>query len=306
MTRPADIKDQVQGISPFVMGLRDELRRGSMNRRDRFPLGDLDVEVTEGRDAVWAIIRRKGRGGLAVRTAYIPGGNFTLRKQQAAEGVALDLTIESPVGQHRLCLTSSGADLHRLRIQVFFTPAEPMRIPFVPRDLYPLDENDDPTGARGNIEAAQRGVNSGLVYFRFDEPNFGNVLYFQNLTSLNPYFLATGTKPDGVVGGTWPELGFALPTPETQDVEEEKILPAGQEFALSDAIIVIRDWAGDNEQEMARQFLQMLAVAYKTLDVPEVEYRDWVKRSEHTLRDIEASPQARRKEYGHLYLMPYP
>jgi hypothetical protein len=181
-----------------------------------------------------------------------------------------------------------------------------VRIPYVPRDLYALDANDDPTRAKGNIEAAQRGTTSGLVYFRFEEPDFGSVLYFQNLTALNPYFLATGTKPEGVVGGRWPEMGLELPTPETQDTSGAGKLQANEEYVLSDAIIVLRDWAADNEQEMARQFLQMLGTAYKALDLPGVEYRDWLARSERTLRDLNTADQARVVEYGNLFVMPYP
>src|SRR5690606_32241542 len=113
-----------------------------------------------------------------------------------------------------------------------------------------------------------------------------------------PYFLATGTKPDGVVGGNWPELGLQLPTPETQEVGDPGMLEPGQDYVLSDAIVVLRDWAADNEQEMARQFLQMLGTAYKALDPPKVEYRDWAKRAERALRDLETAEQARRREYG--------
>jgi hypothetical protein len=297
---------QPQVASPYVLSLKEELREGSMKRRGRFDLGDLDVEVCEGRESVWAIIRRAGRGGLALRAAHVEGASFTVRKVDPQADEVLRLEVDSVLGRHRLCFSTSEAGLHRMRLVVRFTPAVMMRLPFVPRDLYPLDERDDPLGATGNVEAAQRGVNSGLVYLRFSEPEFGSVLYFQNLTALNPYFLATNTKPDGVVGGEWPELGFKLPTPDNQEVDDEKALPAGEEFVLSDAIVVLRDWAADNEQEMARQFLQMLGTAYKTLDLPEVEYRNWERRADQTLRDLETAEQARRREYGDLYLMPYP
>jgi len=301
-----DLKRRLKGVSPYVLALREELRQGSQKRLGRFALGDLEVEVREGSDSIWAIIRREGRGGLALRAVHVPGNGFACRKRVTGAGLALELEIDSLVGRHRISFTTSGADLHRLRAEVRFTPAVAMRLPFVPRDLYPLDANDDPTGAVGHVEAAQRGLNAGLVYFRVDEPAFGSVLYFQNLTSLNPYFLATGTKPDGVVGGDWPELGLLLPTPDTQSLDEPGLLAAGEEVILSDAIVVVRDWAGDSEQEMARQFLQMLGVAYTALDLPEAEYRDWVGRSERTLRDLESAKQARRHEYGNLYVMPYP
>jgi len=54
----------------------------------------------------------------------------------------------------------------------------------------------DPLGSRGTIEASQRGLDTGVLYFRIDEPAFGSVLYFQNLTAMNDYYLATDTKPD--------------------------------------------------------------------------------------------------------------
>lgn len=52
------------------------------------------------------------------------------------------------------------------RITTWFTPSVPTRLPFVPRDLYPIDRHDDPLGTAGCIYAAQRGLNAGLLYFR--------------------------------------------------------------------------------------------------------------------------------------------
>ena len=64
------------------------------------------------------------------------------------------------------------------------TPSSPLITTWRPRDLYPLDANDDPTRVQGRLEAVQRGVNSGLVYLHLTDPAFGSVLYFQNLTAL--------------------------------------------------------------------------------------------------------------------------
>jgi hypothetical protein len=291
-----------QPVSPYALALREELAGGGMRERARMKLGDLDVAVSEGRDALWVIVRRPDRGGVALRAAHLPAGAFEVRTITRARGGPLRFEIDSLAGTYGVTVTLSEADLHRLCVQVTLTPSAPLRLPFVPRDLYPLDANDDPVGAKGNVEAAQRGVNSGLVYFRLDEPAFGSVLYFQNLTALNRYFRATGTKPEGVVGGEWPELGY-LP-PVTKD-EDGGALPAGEDIVLSDAILVFRDWAGDNEQEMARQFLQMLGAAYKALELPRAEYRDWLARAERTLHDLETSPVATVRNYGHRYVMPY-
>ena len=304
MTQVLDRKP-ANPVSPQVLALREELQ-GRMKRIGRFSLGDLDVEVCQGRDAVWCLVRREGLGGLALRAVHIGVAEFTCRKRVAEPGEVLRLEVESGLGRHVAAFTTSEADLHRLQAKVWFTPAAAMRIPFIPRDLYPLDERDDPAATKGNVEAAQRGVSSGLVYFRVAEPAFGSVLYFQDLTALNPYFLATATKPDCVVGGAWPELGYQPPTPDNQKVGEGGELQAGETYVLSSPIIVLRDWVGDTEQEMARQFLQMLGVAYKALELPPVEYRDWPARAERTLADLRTAAQARQRHYGHTYLMPYP
>jgi len=192
-----------------------------------------------------------------------------------------------------------------VRITVDFTPAAPMLIPFVPRDLYPLDSNDDPIGAKGRVEAGQRGLNSGLVYFHMDDPAFGNVLYFQNLTALNDYYRATKTKPDGAVGGEWPELGYLLPSPPQSGTPPTNPLPAGKQVTISDAIIVTRREASTEERENARQFLQMLGVAYKLIDLPHTEYRDWIDQAERTARDLDEAPAATIRHYGHRYIHPY-
>ena len=292
--------------SPYVLALAEELSTGTMKRLATFALGDLEVEVSAGRDSLWCLVRREGSGGLALRTAWLGAAEFSCRKVAAEPGEALRIEIESTLGRHLVSFASSEADLHRLQAKVCFTPAAAMRIPFIPRDLYLLDQNDDPTRAKGNIEAAQRGVNSGLVYFRLDRPAFGSVLYFQDFTPLNPYFRATGTKPEGVVGGEWPELGYKPPTPDNQEAGEAPQLKAGQEVVLSSVILVLRDWAADDEQEMARQFLQMLGVAYKALELPEVNYRAWPGLAERTLADLRTDGQARQRHYGHSYVMPYP
>lgn len=290
--------------SPYALGVRDELVNGGLKVLARGELGELAFDVSQGRDALWVIVRRPGKGGVALRAAHLPVGPFECRVTSRKRGEPLTFEIDSLLGRHHVTVTSSEAELHRLRVEVKLRLSGPLRLPFVPRDLYPLDANDDLAGAKGNVEAAQRGPNSGLVYFRLDEPALGSVLYFQNLTALNPYFLATGTKPLGVVGGIWPELGY-LPPVRKSAQDEADPLPAGEEIVLSDAILVFRDWAADNEREMARQFVQMLGAAYKLLDLPEVEYRDWVSRAERTLNDLETAPVATISHYGNRYVMPY-
>jgi hypothetical protein len=298
------LNSDVAGVSPYVLALHELGRDGGGKTVAAFGLGDLSVEIRAARDSVWAFIRREGAGGLALRAAYLTGA-FDCTKETPESGDVVRLRIRSAVGDHVVIFSAGGEALERLRMTVRFTPAAPMVVPFMPRDLYPLDANDDPLGAKGTVEASQRGLNGGVLYFRIAEPGFGNVLYFQNLTAMNDYYRATKTTPDEAVGGAWPELGYLLPTPEQSGTPQTDALQAGVEVTLSDAILIFRHEAPPHERESARQFLQMLGEAYKLLDLPRTEYRDWVQRSEWTLRDLEQAPEATIEHYGHRYIHPY-
>lgn len=284
--------------SPYVLALRQELADGGGKRVAGFNLGELTVEVRAGADSLWAFVRRAGQGGLALRIAYLAGA-FAATAERGEEGDDARIRIDSALGRHDVRLRTTSDELERLRVTVTFTPGTAMLVPFMPRDLYPLDGNDDPLGTEGVVEAGQRGLNVGIVYFRIDRPSFGDVLYFQNLTALNDFYLATGTKPDGAIGGTWPELGYLLPCPATDPLEP------GREVTLSDVILVFRHDAPADERASARRFLQMLGAAYKMLHLPQTEYRDWIGRAERTLHDLDTAPEATIRHYGHRYVHPY-
>jgi hypothetical protein len=291
------------GVSPYVLAVQ-ALAKQSAKPIASLARGELTVELVAGRDSLWALIRRPKRGGLAHRVAFF-AGDYAWEKLRPQEGEALRLRMTSALGEHLVAVKAPTVELESLRITVSLTPAIPIVIPFMPRDLYPLDTSDDPLGAVGNVEAAQRGLNGGVLYFQFEKPAFGNVLYFQNLTALNDYCRATKTAPDGAVGGEWPELGFLLPTPPQSGTPPVHPLPAGKKVTISDAIFVFRYDGPSDERDSARHFLQMLGIAYRMLDLPRTEYRDWVSRAERTLRDLGSAPEATIRHYGHRYIHPY-
>jgi hypothetical protein len=295
---------KIDGVSPYTLALRQMCQTGSSKALTAFTIGDLTVELRVSTDSVWALVRREGRGGLALRAAFIVGAFECMVTKCSADETAR-LTISSASGEHVVTFRTGGDALDQLRMTVRFTPAVPMILPFIPRDLYPLDAEDDPLGTRIVVEAQQRGLNSGVLYFRVEEPRFGNVLYFQNFTDLNDYYRATRTTPEDSVGGAWPELGHLLPVPEQNNAAPVEPLRAGVPVTLSDAILIFRPGAPPHERESARHFLQMLGTAYKMIDLPTVEYRDWVKRAKRTLRDLDEAPEATIAHYGHRYVHPY-
>lgn len=289
--------------SPYALALRAALKDGH-SPLHQFAIGELKVDVVVTNDSVFAIVRRPGAGGLAVRAAYL-AVPFETHMMRAEPGEATRLRLTSAMGEHVLSFSACQDALEQLRITTAFTPARPMVIPFAPRDLYPLDEDDDPLPARGTVEASQRGINTGLLYFHIDEPAFGNILYVQNLTASNDYFRATGTKPREAIGGAWPELGYDLPTPSAKADPDKVALRPGEAVTLSDTIMVFRHDVPTHERESARQFVQMLGAAYRMIELPPVEYRDWVDRADRSARDLADAPEATIRHYGHRYVHPY-
>lgn len=296
-------KTQEPAVTGHFLSLRDELKRAG-EPLTRFEVGDLTVEIVALPGSVCAVVRRPGQGGVLLRLTH-QIGNFECKVLRAEPGETARLRAKSAFGEHLIILSSGIDAVERLRATVRFTPAARMLPAFSPRDLHPLDADDDSLGAIGKIEAKQRGVNAGFLYFHIDEPRFGNVLYLQNLTSSNDYFRATGTKPDGVVGGTWPELGYLLPVPPQDGTAEDCWLEPGVEVTVSDAILVFRHDGPSDSHASARQFLQLVGSAYQMLELPKVEYRDWVDRAERSARDLDQAPEATIRHYGHRYIHPY-
>ncbi len=302
MTAPASMS-----ASAAALALRAELAKG-MRPIAMLSLGDRSVDVRAGHDSLWAIIRRSNgsdRGGIALRLAHCWGGCARIRRTRKPKGALLALIVESAVGSQQVVLRSDRDALETIRVTTVLTPSQPLLIPYLPRDLYPLGTGDDPLLAEGRVEAAQRGMNSGLSFFHLDNPAFGSVLYFQNLTALNDYFTATKTKPDGAVGGEWPEIGYLPPTPPQSGTPPTDPLPAGMPVTISDAILVFHDDTACDEQDSARRFLQMLGAVYRQIDAPPTEYRDWLGRADRTLHDLESAPAATIRHYGHTYIHPY-
>lgn len=302
--RPAKA-GKLPGVSHYVLLLRDELCSGSMDIVATLSLGDLEVEIAAGRDSLWAVVRRKGRGGLALRAAHAPGGCGNLRTRKGDPGEALRLEFDCAIGRQSVSFRLHEDEVPILRTTCRLTPSVPLLVPFLPRDAYPLDERDDPTRSVGQVEAAQRGMNAGYAYFRQTEPGFGSTLYFQNLTALNPYFAATGTTPDGAVGGEWPEIGYLPPTAPQKGKPPLDPLPEGQETVLSDSYLAFHEDPAGDERAMARRFLGLLGAVYRRLEIPPTEYHDWVARAERSLKDLDQAPQATIRHYGHRYIHPY-
>ena len=290
-------RTSASGLPMTVLTLREELITGQHQPCQTWQIAGCDVQLSQGSDSLWLTVRRADGTGFALRTAYSPGAPLAV--QTVAGSGGSEFEAAGAVGNFRVSIDMPDPERSLVRATVRLTPSRDLIIPYWPRDLYPLSRQGDPTGTGGVVRAAQRGLNTGLIYLTINEPAFGSVLYLQDLTSLNAYFNATGTKPDGRIGGQWPELGYAPPVSETQP------LKAGEEVVLSDVFV---HWGADlpeTPQQSSRIFLDHLAAIYRHMKRPEGPYHDWPARAEETLRDLRDAPEATIRHYGHTYQHPY-
>lgn len=74
------------------------------------------------------------------------------------------------MGTARLVLTGEPFGLEQLNAQLWFNPTRDMAIESVRRDLVPFGIDGDILEARGTVEARQRKMNTGLLYFTLERP----------------------------------------------------------------------------------------------------------------------------------------
>ncbi len=173
-------------VTPALLQTRGELNR--LEVLDRSLAGDSDVELCLGPRSVWLIINSARGARLALRTAYAPDGLELERFSPTAAGWEVDL--DSSLGAFGVSVELDAAS-SLIGAKTRLVPSAPLKIPFWPRDLLPIDNTNDPIGATGLVHFNQRGPRSGLLYGSVRKPGSGTFLYLQDLTALNPYCRAS-------------------------------------------------------------------------------------------------------------------
>jgi hypothetical protein len=253
-------------------------------------------------DSLWLLFGPENEPYLALRAVYFADDQFEISKRWAANNG--ELTGNSLLGEFRVSISYEFRGLPTARVRCWLKPRQDMLSTNWPRDLFPIGPGKDPSAAKGNVEAAQRGMNSGVLYLRLDQPQ-RDILYWQDFTPLARYFEDSGTKPDSAVGGHWPELGFQLPEVEKKAQAEPQPLHSGVEYQIADTTLVIGEQASDGEQTMGHSFIRLIAHVYDGLPRPNPEYRDWPRLAEQTLKDLANAPTASVAHYGYRYARPY-
>lgn len=289
-------------LSLAALSLGDDLRHGRVVGQTSH-LGST-LEAIVGREHLWLVCRGEAHS-FALRACSFMAGGGRVRRLRRRKGEALRLCVSSLVGEQEVilrCHDQGGVPVLELTCRL--TPAQALVIPFLPRDLFPLDDAGAVGGA-GRVEAMQRGLNTGFCFLRREGSSRSTALYWQDLTALNPYFAATGTTPDGAIGGEWPELGFRLPTAAVGKADEVQPLAAGRTITLSRALVALHHGDAREESDLAAHFLTLTGAIYPLLERPKLHWRDWPTRARQTAKDLANAPGATIRHYGHTYVHPY-
>jgi hypothetical protein len=288
----------MDGISPWVAAVKEIFNEQDLPVIFKKECGNYTVREHCIYNALWITVTCPKGSQVVLRAAYSPNDHLQVtRVEHRADG--FDVWLNASMGNFKVSLTFPENDKPLFRYTTTLTPAEPLLMPFWPRDMVVTGRDGHYEAAAGTVQVSQAGTRSGLVYLSMDKPRSGSLLYMQNLTALNDYFQATETSASGVVGGKWPELGLALPA------TKEKPLPPHKEIVLSDAFLAFNPENPKDELESAKLFINLLADIYLHLPRPDTQYHDWLKIVDNGLKDLENSHGCWSHANGHDYLNAY-
>jgi hypothetical protein len=293
----------MNALSPWAAAVKTLFHGQDLPAIFKEEIAGYTVSVHSLNNALWIAVNSPSGTQLILRPAYVPNDHLKLGKVIAqADGLLINLS--AGMGHYQVQLQFPDKSKPLLRYTTTFKAAYPVLVPFWPRDLVITGPDEDEEETSGTIHISQIGTRSGLQYFSLEKPKAGAVLYFQNLTALNNYAQATETSLGNSVGGTWPEIGFALPP-----TLKEKPIPAGKELILSDAFLAFNPKNPADEMEQARQFLDLLADVYLHLPKPDTQYYDWPGTVEKGLHDLEFShgcwSHGAEQDYLNAYIADY-
>ena len=253
-------------------------------------------------DSLWIAVNWAKGGRVAFRAAFSPEGTLKPVKQSETDtGVVIKLTSFIGLMEVRIAFELDSNSV--LRYTTTLKPGIALTIPFWPRDIIFPGKDGMPDNIAGKVHVQQAGTRSGQLYVSMTRPKAGSMLYLQNLTALADYCEQTETSCKEVVGGKWPELGFALPT------TKDKPLQADKKVIITDAFIAFDTNVPGSDTAMIHQYLDLLAAVYLKLPKPETKYQDWPGILDKGLQDLINNhgcwSQVKGRSYFNAYVCDY-
>lgn len=288
------------GISPWASALIQEAAEQQPPALFEKSAGPYLIRGICREDGLVISVNCPGGCEVLLRAAYAPGGNIELKKA----GKSLDgfrVILGTAIGEFTTTIRFPDSDGPLLHVTTTLIPAHALNIPFWPRDLLvkAAKEKNEAEACAGQVHISQVGTRTAMQLITLDRPASGSILYLQNLSALNPYFIQTETSGKEVVGGVWPELGFALPA------APGKALEAHKSWILTDAYLAFSPLNPGDEGTLARLFLDLLAQVYLQLPRPETTYYDWPRTLEASVADLTTNHGCWSHAHGNDYLNAY-
>ena len=293
----------MNALSPWAIAAKAVFNNHNLSSVYDREIAGYTVKIYHLNNSLWILVDCPKGTQVALRSAYAPNDQLQIEKVTKRDDSVL-ITLSAGMGKYEVMLQFPDKHKPIIRYTTTLTATEPLLVPFWPRDMVIAGPNNPHNNAEGTVHISQVGTRSGLQYITLDKPQSGALLYFQNLTAVNDYAQATETSLGNVVGGTWPELGFALP-PTLKD----KPIPAHQDIVISDAFLAFSPEHPGDEMALSKQFLNLLADVYIHLPKPDTKYYDWPGMLDQGLHDLEFShgcwSHGAEQDYLNAYVADY-
>jgi hypothetical protein len=279
--------------SGWVLALKEAVKKAKLRT---VKIGGLSLQYFTCTNSLWLIYSFNQSGHIALRTCYDPAGVFKF-SSRTINSYTTEFIVHGNSGVFKIKI-ENFKNTSILKSKCCLVQKGKLRLTYLPRDVYALGKDLNPLNTEGIIHTGQHGPCSGIVFFSLYKPEGGSALYFQNLTALNKYCVQTKTEPFDCVGGLWPEMGTALPVCEDNCITTGSII-------LSDVFLNFSECSPRDEFDISRLYLDMLSEIYLALPKPSIEYYDWPKTAQRTLKTLSQSKHCYRLIANKYFLNAY-
>lgn len=290
----------IHSVSPWTSVVQKNI--DSSDKLFGLSTGEFVIEVRSTGDSIWAVVIWPKGGRVAFRVAFGINERFDTIDVQPQDGGCI-IEARTRHGVYRTQVFALESERPLFRYTTTFKAAQPLLIPFWPRDIVPLTADGQVENTLGDIHVTQEGGRSGQLFFSFTKPATGSVFYLQNLSAVADVCEHCKIPATDTVGGKWPEMGFSFP------VTPENPLPGSRELVISDAFVALSDQIPKKAPEITSMYLECLAAIYVHLPKPAVFHPDWPDIAEKTLEGLDYNKgcwtQTDEKPYLNAYVCDY-
>ena len=136
--------------------------------------------------------------------------------------------------------------------------------------------------APANMEFfAERASFAAPMFYGYSETLDATLLYWFDLTRINPFIEATRYGPAGTVGQRGRFFGHTLTSSDLRK------LPIGESLILFDAYLYLTSGRAPDEGAMFNNYLQQVSDIYDLIAKPEISLPDWQALATETLADLD-------------------